>query len=434
MKHLVMEFALLTFLTSFIQCFQNQNTQNTTIPDTITPDMQKVASYYSKNYPNLFTDLLGKSSHEVQNKIDKAWAQLFYGDENSQRVYYPVDPDMAYIKDTYNKDIRSEGMSYGMMIAVQLNKKEEFDRMWKWAKTFMQHKDGQRKNYFAWQMNTDGKMISPNPAPDGEEYFATALFFAASRWGNGTGIFNYKAEAQAILDAALNKKDSAIDKETVTNIFSIKEKQVVFVPVGRASKFTDPSYHLPHFYELWARWADKNNQFWCSVAATSRNFLKKAAHPVTGLTPNYSYYNGKPIDPWNTGMDDFRHDAWRVAMNIAVDYIWFGKDKWAITESNKILDFFYNEGLENYVDQYTLDGIKLSENNSPGLIAMNAVAGLASTNSNKIYFVKALWELSIPDDDLRYYNGTLYMMALLHVSGNFKIYDLDEKPVSFCSE
>jgi oligosaccharide reducing-end xylanase len=121
-------------------------------------------------------------------------------------------------------------------------------------------------------------------------------------------------------------------------------------------------------------------------------------------------------------------------MNIAVDYSWFAKNEWAITESNKILDFFYNEGLENYVDQYTLDGIKLSGNNSPGLVAMNAVASLASTNNNRIDFVKALWELPIPDGSLRYYNGMLYMMALLHVSGNFKIYDLDEKPVSFCPE
>lgn len=42
---------------------------------------------------------------------------------------------MAYIEDTGNNDARTEGMSYGMMLCVQLDMKEEFDRIWKWAKT-----------------------------------------------------------------------------------------------------------------------------------------------------------------------------------------------------------------------------------------------------------------------------------------------------------
>jgi hypothetical protein len=101
-------------------------------------------------YPNLFADYLGKTDEEIQTKIDEAWNQLFYGDDVSERVYYPVGSDMAYILDTGNDDVRSEGMSYGMMIAVQLNKKEEFDRIWKWTKTYMYQVDGGYKGYFAW--------------------------------------------------------------------------------------------------------------------------------------------------------------------------------------------------------------------------------------------------------------------------------------------
>ena len=36
---------------------------------------------------------------------------------------------MAYVTDVLNKDVRTEGMSYGMMIAVQLDRKKEFDRL-----------------------------------------------------------------------------------------------------------------------------------------------------------------------------------------------------------------------------------------------------------------------------------------------------------------
>jgi oligosaccharide reducing-end xylanase len=120
-------------------------------------------------YPNLFKDYLGKSDEEIQAKIDSSFEQLFYGDDATERVYYPVGSDMAYISDIANEDVRSEGMSYGMMIAVQMNKKEEFDRLWKWAKTYMYQKDGGYKGYFSWHNKTDGTPIDVNPASDGEE-------------------------------------------------------------------------------------------------------------------------------------------------------------------------------------------------------------------------------------------------------------------------
>ncbi len=389
-------------------------------------------SFYSNYYPDLFAELLSKKEDEVKLKIDNAFQKLFYGDDNTERVYYPVGNDMAYIKDIWNDDVRTEGMSYGMMIAVQLNKKEEFNRLWKWAKTFMQHKSGQRENYFAWHCKDNGDKLDSNSASDGEEWFVTALFFASARWGDGEGIYNYKLEAQKILDAMLSKTEYSDDRKVVTNMFNKKLKQVVFVPAGEADDFTDPSYHTPHFYELWAMFADKNNDFWCDVAKTSREFLKKAVHPETGLAPDYANFDGTPVDPWNGGHNNFQYDAWRVAMNVAVDYIWFKKDKWAVEQSNRLLKFFYSQGIKDYPNLYTLDGKPLSKDRSPGLIAMNAVAALSSTEKIRKEFVEELWNLPVPSGRGRYYDGMLYMLALLQVSGNFKIYIPQELKSKFC--
>lgn len=393
-------------------------------------DSKPAGAYHSNIYHNLFIELLGKSPSQVQTKLNNAWNQLFYGNNNTQRVYYPVDTDMAYIKNILHNDVRSEGMSYGMMIAVQLNKKTEFDRLWKWAKTYMQHSSGPRKNCFAWLLNTNGTIIDLNSASDGEEWFAMALFFASARWGNGTGIYNYQAEAQTILDTMLNKETTSENDDNVTSIFNKTERQVVFAPVGIAAAFTDPSYHLPHYYELWGHWADKDNQFWFSAASASRQLFKNAAHLTTGLTSDYAQFDGTPTDLYNGGHDDFRFDAWRVAMNIAVDYTWFAKDSWAITQSNRLLDFFHAEGVSTYGNQYALDGTKLSNDHSAGLVAMNAVACLASTNNNRINFIQELWNTSIPSGPERYYDGMLYMLAMLHLSGNFKIYGPAGSPVS----
>src|SRR6516165_1441854 len=84
-------------------------------------------------YRNLFAEN-GHAQSEVDAKIKTAFQQLFHGDPNNQAVYFPAGTNtngpLAYVSDIGSKDVRSEGMSYGMMIAVQLDKKAEFDAIW----------------------------------------------------------------------------------------------------------------------------------------------------------------------------------------------------------------------------------------------------------------------------------------------------------------
>ena len=340
---------------------------------------------------------------------------------------------MAYIEDVHSKDVRTEGMSYGLMICVQLNKKSEFDRLWKWAKIYMQLADGPYKGYFAWHCRTDGTVLDEVAASDGEEWFVTALFLASARWGDGEGIYAYRREAQSILNTMLHK-EAEPDHGAVTNMFDHNVKLVRFVPDADGAQFTDPSYQLPHYYELWARWADCDNQFWCEAATASRMLLKKAADPVTGLSPDYCQFDGRPVGGRFADHDDFRFDAWRVAMNVATDFVWFARDAWAIAESNRLLDFFYDQGIDTYGNQYTVNGKQLNADHSPGLVAMNSAACLASTSDHRKEFVKALWDQPVPSGPHRYYDGMLYLIGLLQVSGNFRIYHLTPTPIKACAE
>ena len=110
---------------------------------------------------------------------------------------------------------------------------------------------------------------------------------------------------------------------------------------------------------------------------------------------------------------------------VATDLAWFGKDEagtWPVEQANRLLTFFYNEGIDSYGSLYTLNGTCTSTGHSAGLIAMNAVGALASDQAIAYEFVDALYELAIPTGSGRYYNGMLYMWALLFVSGEFKIY------------
>jgi oligosaccharide reducing-end xylanase len=198
---------------------------------------------------------------------------------------------------------------------------------------------------------------------------------------------------------------------------------ILFSPDSKRNNMTDPSYHLPGFYELWARWGPpEDRDFWLRAARASRDFFVKAAHPKTGLTPNYANFDGTPFASFG-GTDAFRHDAWRTAMNWAMDWSWWAKDPRERELSNRLQAFFESQGMETYVDQFSLDGKSLGKSHSTGLVATNAVASLAATNAERAKkFVEALWRAEIPSGKLRYYDGLLYFLSLLHCSGQFRIW------------
>ncbi len=380
-------------------------------------------AYATGHYRNLFQELLGRTDAEVDAKIQAAWQQLFYGRDDTQRLYYPAGPDQAYIADVGNGDVRSEGISYGMMIAVQLDRRAEFDRLWKWTKAHMFHADGPRRGFFAWQCAFDGRQIDPGSATDGEEWFAMALLFAAHRW-DAAGAAGYDADAQALLNEMLHHGDRG---GPITSMFDRARKQVVFAPTGDASVFTDPSYHLPAFYELWARWAKADGAFWSEAAAASRGLFRRAAHPRTGLMPDICEFDG-PARSWGGGgREDFRFDAWRTLGNVGLDYAWFAADPWEVAQSDRVLTFLASQG-PNFANQFTLEGKPLSTDTSPGLIGMAAVAGLAADPKLARPFVQRLWDMPIPEGKWRYYDGLLYFMALLQVSGHFQIHGPPAQP------
>ena len=138
-------------------------------------------AYETKQYRNVFAEY-GYSEEEIEKRVQETFETIFHGSEE-ERFYHEAGEDMGFMEDTGNHDARTEGMSYGMMVCVQLDKKEEFDRLWKWTRTYMYMDEGPGKNYFAWSCALDGTRNADGPAPDGEEYFAMALFFASRRWG-----------------------------------------------------------------------------------------------------------------------------------------------------------------------------------------------------------------------------------------------------------
>ena len=376
-------------------------------------------AFYTGQYRNVFAEL-GHSQEEIAQKLKDAFHTVFYGPDD-EKFYFEAGDDMGYFEDTGNFDARTEGMSYAMMMCVQMDMKNEFDRVWKWARTYMYMEDGYNKGYFAWSCKTTGEKNDLGPAPDGEEFFAMALFFASHRWGDGEGIFNYSQEARNILSACIHNGE----KEPGDPIMEPENYLIRFIP---SRKFSDPSYHLPHFYELFALWADPcDHEFWKKAADASRKYLHTACHFRTGLSAEYADYDGTPHAQHQEifGRHDWYYsDAYRTIANIGMDHLWFDADPWQTENANKLQQFYCEEQAEHWDGVFLTDGTRLEEKalHPTAIIAVNAQASLAADGPYAEKCVRRFWNTPLRTGERRYYDNFLYLFAMLALSGNYRIY------------
>ncbi len=365
-------------------------------------------------YPNYLSET-GIGADRAEELVNQAFETIFF--DPVENFCHHTDEDAWCMVDTGNIDARTEGMSYGMMMCVQMDRKDIFDRLWTFTDRYMRQREGRYAGYFAWSVRLDGTHNAEGPAPDGEEYFAMALFMASARWGNGEGIYNYEEQAREILRHVVHQHELAPDGDPM---WDPENALIRFVP---EMKISDPSYHLPHFYDLFALKADEADRpFWKRAAEASREYIVKSAHPVTGLSPEYADYDGKTVllfrKPWV-----YYSDAYRVAENIALDHIWFGPHPEEDDIETRIQDFFAKQDLKD-LRAYELDGTPQTE---PAMhpTAILAVLGAASVSSKSVHrekFLKLFSETPLRKGIRRYYDNCLYFFCLLMLTGNYRIY------------
>lgn len=369
-------------------------------------------AFETNEYRNVFA-AYGYDETEIQNRMKNIWETIFFGSDD-EKFYFEVGDDMGFVTDTGNNDVRSEGQSYAMMAAVQMDNKDVFDRVWKWTKTYMWLPEGKNAGYFAWSVSLSGEKNAWGPAPDGELFFAMALFFASNRWGNGEGIFNYSQEARDILHAMVHNEEPMYNPEN---------KLIKFVP---NMEISDPSYHCAHFHELFALWANEEDRdFFKEAAKASRDYLVTACHPITGLNPEYGNYDGTPF----VGREHhhlFYSDSYRVAINIGLDHVWFGENPALTKAMERQQTFFYETHPGEGNDYaYEVDGTRVEDFmvlHPVGLLATNAVASLATDIDASRFFVEKFWNTPLRTGDRRYYDNFLYLFCFMALSGNYRIY------------
>jgi len=86
------------------------------------------------------------------------------------------------IKDTANNNVsHTEGQGFAMLLAVDNNDRQSFDRLWQWTRS---HLSNAQNGLFYWRYNPDASdpIVDKNNASDGDVLIAWALLRAGEKW------------------------------------------------------------------------------------------------------------------------------------------------------------------------------------------------------------------------------------------------------------
>jgi endo-1,4-beta-D-glucanase Y len=302
-------------------------------------------------------------------------------------------------------DTVSEGIGYGMLIAVFMNDQPMFNSLWAFAKSKLDANGLMNWCVASGQANS---CSGSGSATDGDEDMAYALLMASKQWSGGT----YAGDASTLIGNILSHEVDG------SNVLKPGDN------FGGASEM-DPSYLAPSYYRAFA--AASGNTKWMTVLDESYTILA-AASGQYGLVPNWSTSGGAGLTGTHgsTG-PDFGYDACRTPFRIGIDYCING-EKRAQTYAGLIAGFYASKSTATSVgaiyDGYTPTGTALDSN--PAGMAFTGPGGVAAMAAGLDPFRDVVYTTLRADavtmkiaGTFGYYDASWGVLSLLAMSGNF---------------
>lgn len=325
------------------------------------------------------------------------------------RVQRPQDPGLAP-----NSTV-SEGIGYGMVIAVYMNDQAVFDGLWKYEQKYLG-----KNGLMDWYISADGgTRLGLGAASDADEDMAWALLMADRQWG-GKGSLN---------DTYLN-----VAKQQITVVYNNEIFQDKLLKPGDGwgdLTTVNASYFAPSYYRVFAKVS--GNSKWMDVVKTTYDTLASTlntanGNSTNGLVPAWATSDGVPNN--NVWMDhsaptNYQYDSCRTPFRIGLDYC-FNAEPLAQAYVQKTSQFFAGIGAKNISDGYSLNGTpqpQYSSGQSAAFVGPATVGAMnSSTNSAFIqsgYDDVATLNLLVGG---HYYDESWTVLSLLMLTGNFLDY------------
>ncbi|HVZ79372.1 MAG TPA: glycosyl hydrolase family 8 [bacterium] len=332
------------------------------------------------------------------------------------RVQRPNDSGLAL-----NSTV-SEGIGYGMLIAVYMNDQNLFDKLWKYEQL---HLDG--SGLMNWYIDASGGTAGSGAATDGDEDMAWALLMAARQWG-GSGSLGASYQSLAVTQ--------------IGKLYSYMNSAGQIVTAGDGFGAINPSYFAPAYFREFATATGQPG--WLNIAAScytilNNNLAQGYGNATNGLVSAWCNSAGVSQNSVGSAYTDYQYDACRTPFRMVQDYLWFGNSA-AETYATKTSNFFSAIGAVSIVDGYHLNGtpdaqlptLTVSQNpgfQSAAFVGPAGVGGMVSRNYQA--YMDDTYNDLVGSKLLvggTYYDESWTVMSLLMLSGNFLDYNLYGTP------
>jgi endo-1,4-beta-D-glucanase Y len=316
--------------------------------------------------------------------VTEAQLQAEYGAWKAAHVEGCSNGSSVVVKDG---EVVSEGIGYGMLLAVGMNEQALFDSFWKY---YQDHLDN--NGLMNWQTS---KCEVPgnnnkNAATDADLDTAMALVQAAARWPNG----GYLAKAQALSAKIIQFESDTCDGRRV-----LRPGDAFGGCKDPSDQRINPSYFSPGYYKVFAHYFSDQASTWLALADGSYQLFAIYQARMGNLVPDWSGPDGSDIG------SKYWYDACRTPFRVAVDYAWTG-DTRAKT---------FMQNVSSWVDQN--GGLpKAAQQQNSAFIGAFALAG--GYEQGKFDGYVSAW-LGAQVDDSQYFQGTLRVLYLLVAAGKF---------------
>ena len=375
-------------------------------PSSAFPFPQNRASAHC-TYPSAYQngDVLGAYAQWKSDTVTSSGAAGFL------RVQRPADQGLA-VGSTV-----SEGIGYGMLLAVYMNDQALFDGLWKYEQHWV---DG--AGLMNWYVLGDGSGLGPNGqggATDADEDMAFALVMADRQWG-GQG---------------------SLDKPYAT--LALSQIQAIWNSEIQDSKLPKPgewggwntvnvSYFAPAYYRVFAKLDPSHG--WSTVVSTVYDTIAYAVNAANGTASNglvpawCDDSHGSPCKPIDMNIPNdvgYQYDSCRTPFRIGLDWCWNGEPRAqsyvALTSA-----FFAPIGAASIADTYDIDGAPHPQHpggHSAAFVGPAAV-GAMSSPSYAAFLDSAYAALATRTYLVggTYYEDSWTAMSLLMMTGSFLDY------------
>ncbi|HWO09529.1 MAG TPA: glycosyl hydrolase family 8 [Polyangiaceae bacterium] len=310
----------------------------------------------------------------------------------------------------------SEGIAYGMLIAVMFDDQALFDGFWTYARCFLN-----KSGLMDWYIAPDGaRVLAAGAASDADEDMAWALVMADRQWGGGGALGeSYLSIARRLIDAIY---ETEVDQSQWPDMFLPGDD-------WRGKNVFNPSYFAPNQYRLFGE-VSGNESGWQRVIDRGYAILESSLNPISenqenGLVPAWCDADGTPVEAFPGAMQNYQYDSARTPFRLVQDWA-VAKDARARAHLGKLSGFFASIGAPNIVDGYELDGRPAPDPKSPpgnpgSAVFVGCAAAGAMHDPRYASFLDAAYARVRTGKLLtrsRYYNQCWTVLSTLMLTGN----------------